>query len=171
MSATAAREYLDRFHARTHSLSAPLIDALAGPSRRCVVPELLELFTTALGGGGTSRAEAVRIARRGMLNVLRHCGIVAGTVEVHSTRWLDMPFGECFSFVEEDGMLEPLVDLGEPLERGQIMARIHHVAKTGAAPAEIRAGFSGLLAARHFPGLVKTGACAAVVAVQTSAPR
>ena len=31
--------------------------------------------TTELGGGGTSRAETVRIAKRGVLNVLRHCGL------------------------------------------------------------------------------------------------
>ena len=37
--------------------------------------------TTELGGGGTSRAETVRIARRGVLNVLRHAGIVSGAVE------------------------------------------------------------------------------------------
>ena len=47
--------------------------------------------TTELGGGGTSRAETVRIARRGVLNVLRHSGIVAGKVEMQPTRWLDMP--------------------------------------------------------------------------------
>ncbi|RUZ50828.1 N-alpha-acetyl diaminobutyric acid deacetylase DoeB, partial [Mesorhizobium sp. M7A.F.Ca.US.003.02.2.1] len=32
-------------------------------------------------------------------------------------------------------------------------------------PQEIRAKMSGMLAARHFPGLVKAGDCAAVVAV------
>ncbi len=38
--------------------------------------------------------------------------------------------------------------------------------RTGMAPVEIRAGLTGLLAARHFPGLVKAGDCAAVVAVE-----
>ncbi|MGO4833086.1 N-alpha-acetyl diaminobutyric acid deacetylase DoeB, partial [Rhizobiaceae sp. 2RAB30] len=32
-------------------------------------------------------------------------------------------------------------------------------------PLEMRAKMSGLLAARHFPGLVKAGDCVAVVAV------
>nr|MBA3326213.1 N-alpha-acetyl diaminobutyric acid deacetylase DoeB [Paracoccaceae bacterium] len=49
--------------------------------------------TTELGGGGTSRAATVRIARQGALNVLRHAGIVAGEVETRPTRWLDMPSG------------------------------------------------------------------------------
>ncbi|MER9894479.1 N(2)-acetyl-L-2,4-diaminobutanoate deacetylase DoeB [Mesorhizobium sp. M0119] len=128
--------------------------------------EMGKLFiTTELGGGGTSRAETVRIARRGVLNVLRHAGIVAGAVAMQPTRWLDMPSGDCFSFAEDDGMIETMIDLGEPVEEGQVLARIHSIGRTGGAPQEIRAKMSGLLAARHFPGLVKAGDCAAVVAV------
>jgi len=121
--------------------------------------------TTELGGGGTSRAETVRIARRGTLNVLRHAGIVSGAVEKTPTRWLDMPSGDCFSFAEDDGLIETMIDLGESVEAGQVVARIHPVGRTGGAPQEIRAKMSGVLAARHFPGLVKAGDCAAVLAV------
>ncbi|RUV76579.1 MAG: N-alpha-acetyl diaminobutyric acid deacetylase DoeB [Mesorhizobium sp.] len=128
--------------------------------------EMGKLFiTTELGGGGTSRAETVRIARRGVLNVLRHGGIVAGAVEMQPTRWLDMPSGDCFSFAEDDGMIETMIDLSEPVEEGQVLARIHSIGRTGAAPQEIRARMGGMLAARHFPGLVKAGDCTAVVAV------
>jgi N-alpha-acetyl-L-2,4-diaminobutyrate deacetylase len=121
--------------------------------------------TTELGGGGTSRAETVRIARRGTLNVLRHAGIVSGEVETQPTRWLDMPSGDCFSFAEDDGMIETMVDLGESVEKGAVVARIHPVGRTGGAPQEIRAKMAGVLTARHFPGLVKAGDCAAVLAV------
>lgn len=121
--------------------------------------------TTELGGGGTSRAETVRIARRGAANLLRHAGILEGEVERERTRWLDMPSGDCFSFAEHDGMIEPMVDLGGAVERGEVVARIHDITRTGDEPHEIRAKLSGMLAARHFPGLVKAGDCAAVVAV------
>lgn len=121
--------------------------------------------TTELGGGGTSRAETVRVARRGIMNVLRHEGIVAGDVEKQPTRWLDMPSGDCFSFAEDEGLIEPLVDLGETVVAGEVVARIHPVGRTGQAPAEIRAGLDGILSARHFPGLIKPGDCTAVVAV------
>jgi N-alpha-acetyl-L-2,4-diaminobutyrate deacetylase len=120
--------------------------------------------TTELGGGGTSRAETVRIARRGVMNVLKHAGIVAGGVEKTKTRWLDMPEG-CFSFAEHDGMIETMIDLGEPVGAGQVVARIHPIGRTGQAPQEIRTNLSGILAARHFPGLVQAGDCASVVAV------
>jgi N-alpha-acetyl-L-2,4-diaminobutyrate deacetylase len=121
--------------------------------------------TTELGGGGTARAETVRIARRGVMNVLRHVGIVAGSVERQPTRWLDMPSTDCFTFAEEDGLIEPLIDLGEPVRKGQEIARIHPIGRTGMQPHTIHAQMAGILAARHFPGLIKTGDCAAVVAV------
>jgi len=122
--------------------------------------------TTELGGGGTARAATVQIARRGVMNLLRHAGIVAGAPEPAPTRWLDMPSGDCFAFAEDDGMIEPMVDLGGPVARGQVVARIHPVTRTGLSPADIRARLAGLLVARHFPGLVKAGDCVAVVAVQ-----
>jgi N-alpha-acetyl-L-2,4-diaminobutyrate deacetylase len=124
--------------------------------------------TTELGGGGTSRAETVRIARRGALNVLRHAGIVAGDIERAPTRWLHMPSNDCFVFSEHDGMIEPRTDLGEPVRLGQVIARVHAIGVTGVAPQEIRSRVDGILVARHFPGLVKSGDCAAVLAVVVS---
>ncbi|CAN5629160.1 N(2)-acetyl-L-2,4-diaminobutanoate deacetylase DoeB [soil metagenome] len=121
--------------------------------------------TTELGGGGTARAATVAIARRGAANLLRHAGILAGAVEAAPTRWLDMPSADCFTFAEEDGLIEPVVDLGGTVAAGELVARIHPVSRTGLPPHEIRAGLKGLLAGRHFPGLVKAGDCAAVVAV------
>ncbi len=128
------------------------------------VEEMGKVFvTTELGGGGTARAETVAIAKRGAINVLRHAGIVGGKIDQRETRWLDMPSGDCFSFAEDEGLIETMVDLGDPVKEGQVIARIHPIGRTGAAPAEIRAKLSGLLAARHFPGLVKPGDCVAVI--------
>jgi N2-acetyl-L-2,4-diaminobutanoate deacetylase len=124
--------------------------------------------TTELGGGGTSTAATVRIARRGVANVLRHAGILAGAVVRRPTRWLDMPSGNCFCFAEEDGLIETMVDLGERVTEGQVVARIHQIGRTGAAPQEIKTRMSGILTARHFPGLVKAGDCASVVAVEVA---
>ena len=121
--------------------------------------------TTELGGGGTARAATVAIARRGTANLLRHAGLLAGPPEPAPTTWLDMPSDDCFAFAEDDGLIEPAVDLGAPVAAGDLLARIHPITRTGLAPSELRARLSGLLVARHFPGLVKAGDCAAVVAV------
>ena len=123
------------------------------------------LVTTELGGGGTARAETVRIARRGLRNLLIHAGILDATPEAVDSVMLDMPDGDCFVFSAGAGMLDPLVDLGEPVDAGQVIARIWPLERTGAAPVEYRARRAGLLTARHFPGLVQAGDCLAVVAV------
>ncbi len=139
--------------------------------------------TTELGGGGTARAETAGIAKRGVRNLLVHAGILAAEpapsatrwLDIPSatrwldmpsaTRWLDMPSAACFTFAEDDGLIEPLVDLGAAVSAGQPVARIHPTQRTGLAPVDLAAGLDGILAARHFPGLVKQGDCAAVVAV------
>ncbi len=124
-------------------------------------------ITTELGGGGTARAATVKIAKRGVMNVLKHADIVGGTIEKAPTQWLDMPSGDCFHFSEADGLIETMVDLGETVTEGQVLARIHPVNRTDLPTQEVRAKMSGMLAARHFPGLVQIGDCAAVVAVLT----
>ncbi len=121
--------------------------------------------TTELGGGGTARAETAAIARRGVRNLLIHAGILNADPAPTPTRWLDMPSGECFTFAEDAGLLEPLVDLGAAVAAGDAVARIHPATRTGLTPVELRAGLDGLLVARHFPGLIQPGDCAAVVAV------
>ncbi|QLL65718.1 N(2)-acetyl-L-2,4-diaminobutanoate deacetylase DoeB [Sinorhizobium mexicanum] len=122
-------------------------------------------ITTELGGGGTATARSAGIAKRGVRNVLRAAGILKGAVETSKTEWLDMPDGDCFSFAEDGGLIEPLVDLGDKVRKDDLVARIYPIGRTGAEPVAIKAKMDGLLAARHFPGLVKQGDCVAVVAV------
>ena len=120
-------------------------------------------ITTELGEGDTSRAETIAIARRGLRALLCHAGILSGAVEARPTRWLDMPSADCFLFSEEAGLIEPCLDLGGTVRRGQTLARVYPTGRTGVTPQEYQARVDGVLAARHFPGLVKPGDCIAVV--------
>ena len=122
--------------------------------------------TTELGGGGTATAASARIAINGARNVLRHAGILAGAVERSDSVMLDMPGDDCFHFATRDGLLHPLVDLGEEVAAGQPIARIWPNDRSGVEPVEVCANRDGLLAARHFPGLVQSGDCLAVLAVR-----
>ncbi|OJF95592.1 N(2)-acetyl-L-2,4-diaminobutanoate deacetylase DoeB [Pararhizobium antarcticum] len=122
-------------------------------------------ITTELGGGGTATARSAGIAKRGVINVLRRAGIAAGDADLSPTQWLDMPGIDCFSFAEEGGLIEPLVDMGETVIKDQMIARIYPLGRTGAQPSEVLAKMDGMLCARHFPGLVKAGDCVAVLAI------
>ncbi len=121
-------------------------------------------ISTELGGGGTATARTVAIARRGLRNLLIHAGILDGRPVRADTVMLDMPSGDCFTFSEHDGLIEPCIDLGQSVARGDLIARIWPVERTGLPPAEYRARLDGVLAGRHFPGLAKMGDCIAVLA-------
>jgi N2-acetyl-L-2,4-diaminobutanoate deacetylase len=123
--------------------------------------------TTELGGAGTATARSIGIAKRGVRNVLIHSGILSGVVARGDSIKLDMPSTDCFAFSETEGLIEPCVDLGEPLARGDVIARVHSAVRTGEAPVAYRARLDGILAARHAPGLIGIGDCLGVVAVRT----
>ena len=126
--------------------------------------------TTELGGAGTASARSIQIARKGILNLLSHAGILPGAPDVQSTQWLDMPSSDCFTFAEDDGLVAFVRDLGETIRAGETIARVYPVGKTGLAPIDYRAAMDGVLAARHVPGLIKAGDCLSVIATVTGEP-
>jgi N-alpha-acetyl-L-2,4-diaminobutyrate deacetylase len=121
--------------------------------------------TTELGGAGTATARSIGIAKRGVRNVLVHSGILSGAIQHATSIMLDMPSADCFVFSESEGLIEPCVDLGEPVAKDDVIARVHATGRTGEAPVEYRARLDGILAARHAPGLIGIGDCLGVVAV------
>ena len=121
--------------------------------------------TTELGGAGTATALSVQIARKGIRNLLIHAGIMNGEPDLAPTVQLDMPDDACFTFAQAAGLVEYLVDLGDPVTKGQTIARIWSADRTGEKPVECHANRDGILTARHVPGLIKIGDFAALVAV------
>lgn len=120
--------------------------------------------STELGGGGSATARSVAVADRGVRQFLIHCGICRGELEQRPTVRLDMPDGDCYVTSLHDGLLEMCRDLGDTVKRGELIARVHDVRRTGTAPVDYHAQRNGLLAARHFPGLIGCGDTLAVVA-------
>ena len=122
-------------------------------------------ISTELGGGGTTTAHTVGIAKKGIRNILRHAGITAGELEVDRTLNLDMPDKNCYVFSESNGLLEPCVDLGTRVKAGDLIGRVHNVEHTGLAPTEYCAKIDGVIAGKHFPGKIAMGDFLSVVAV------
>jgi N2-acetyl-L-2,4-diaminobutanoate deacetylase len=123
--------------------------------------------STELGGGGSSTAKSVAITERGVHGFLAHAGIIEKETaqgQARTTTLLDMPDSDCYTTSEHAGMLEMCLDLGDIVQAGDVLARVHDITRTGTAPVEYRAKRAGLLAARHFPGLVQTGDTVAVIA-------
>jgi N2-acetyl-L-2,4-diaminobutanoate deacetylase len=129
--------------------------------------EMGKIFvSTELGGGGTARPETIGVAKRGVRNVLRHAGIVGGPAERRESIRLDMPDGACYVACEQGGLVEFCVELGAAVRRGDRIARVWDVERSGRAPVDYEAARDGVLAGRHFPGLVQSGDTIGVVAIR-----
>ncbi len=122
-------------------------------------------ISTELGGGGAPQPRHVAVARRGVMNLLKHAGVVEGQPEIGPSCDLDMPDGRCFVSCEHEGLFEPCVELGAPVVKDQVIARVYDLNRTGLQPAEYKSQLDGLFVARHNPGLIRMGDIVGVVAV------
>lgn len=125
--------------------------------------------TTELGGGGTTTRATLAVAERGVRNLLKHFGILAGKPETRAslglppTRRMTMP-DAAYVVSDDAGLLEMLVDVDDPVKQGQPIARIYRVEAPGVAPAVYAAGCDGVLLGRSHLCLVKPGDFLAMVA-------
>ena len=102
-----------------------------------------------------------------MHGFLAHAGVIARSGFAQGNRTttlLDMPDSVCYTTSEHSGLLEMCHELGDFVKEGDVLARVYDATRTGAMPVEYIARRGGLLAARHFPGLVQIGDTVAVVA-------
>lgn len=139
-----------------------------------VVEETGKVFMfTELGGGGTATPDSVGVAERGVRNVLKHYGMIEGKpsrredLGMPKTRLMETPDENAYTVADETGLFECLVDLGDEVQEGQLIARIHSIEKTALEPGDYYANRSGTLIGRHFPGLARPGDCLAVIGVDT----
>ena len=96
------------------------------------------VVSTELGGGGHVAASTHRLASSGLANVLRHFGVLAGEVEPPASLATILMATELDDYLlaPESGLWETLVDLGELVESGQPIGRIHNLERPE-RPAEI----------------------------------
>ena len=123
-------------------------------------------ITTELGGGGTARADTVAIAKKGIANLMKHAGIRSGPLAQAPSVSLEMPELDCFVQSETAGLLEVIVALGDPVQKGQTLALVHDVTRTGLKPVSYHSPISGIFAGRHASGLIALGDMVAVIAVE-----
>lgn len=127
---------------------------------------------TELGGGGTATPGSIALAERCARNMLAHFEITQPATDAPAaaqprTRMMDTPDASSYVIADDNGLLEPLVDLGEPVSAGQAVVRIHTVEKTEAEPRVYHAGRSGMLIGRRWPGIASSGDCLAVIAIDS----
>ena len=132
---------------------------MAAAAERGIVP-----LATEMGGTGQVTPECLRYCEAGTRRVLRHIGVWNGPIGADEqpaaeTRMLTAETWESFCYASEDGLFEPLVELGDEVEKGQLAARIHTPETPWRAPAEVNFEASGLVVCKRVPGRTERGDC------------
>jgi len=105
------------------------------------------VVSTELGGGGHVNAEIHRLAASGLANVLRHVGVLEGEVVGRDSppTFLTATEPENFVLAPEAGLFETLVALGERVESGQPVGRVHCIERPDREPEVAYAGNDGIV--------------------------
>jgi len=124
---------------------------------------------TELGGWGRVSIEGVRIARRGLRNILRHTGVIEGTPETSQrngspgTRHMKVANSRCYSFAPAAGTFEPCNLVGDAVRAGEPAGYLHFVEDIDREPVQVTHGAEGILWMSAGPGRVARGDTVAVV--------
>lgn len=124
---------------------------------------------TELGGWGRVNIEGVRVAERGVRNVLHHFGILEGRPEVAqtkatgATRHMMVRDFRCYTFAPSGGLFEPGHLAGADVREGELAGVLHFVEDIARPPTKLRYAVSGVLWMASGPGRVQRGDVVAVV--------
>ena len=105
------------------------------------------VVSTELGGGGHVTAEIHRLAASGLANVLRHFGALEGEPVRRESPPTLLMATEQDNYVPapESGLFETLVDLGDRVEQGQPVGRMHFLERVDREPETIQAKTDGIV--------------------------
>ena len=124
------------------------------------------VVTTEMGGAGQCSPEVLRITERGVRNVMIHFGLMGGEID---TPPADLPVFAAtdranYHLSPANGLYESFLEVGAEVDTGQPVGQVHFPETHDRVPAPVMARNSGVLICRRFPGNIKQGDCAAVIA-------
>lgn len=174
MHAVADKSVLKRTLALATAFGAPFNVVFWGVDEGATLTSSVERrgilsIGTELGGYGRVSVEGVRIVERGLRNVLKHLGMVAGTPDTGqrdgsaATRHMMVRDTAGYVFCPADGLFEPRHVSGQPVRQGEIAGQVHFVEDFTRKPVTLRYGASGTLWMAMGPGRCHKGDALAVV--------
>jgi len=104
---------------------------------------------------------------QGVHNFLRFAGVLAPTepaLQPKETRLMEVSSRDHYVYAPEAGLLEPLVDLGAEVKKGQLAAQVHFVDNPARAPVPCYFRRDGMAVCQRFFGRVERGDCVAHLA-------
>jgi predicted deacylase len=109
------------------------------------------VISTELGGGGHVTAEIHRLAASGLANVLRHEGVIAGAPITRAALGKPDPTllmatdVDDYVLAPETGLFETLVSLGQHVDPGQPVGRLHFLERPERPPEVVEAPNGGIV--------------------------
>jgi len=135
----------------TRSFGAPISLVLRELDSRGMLDTVVEesgkiFISTELGGGGFVSPRTLSIAENGIRNILRHFAILPEIDEtVPETRFMETPENEGYIMSPNEGLYEPLVELGKQVNKGQLIGRLHSLTEIDSPALEITSKIEGML--------------------------
>ena len=127
------------------------------------------VVSTELGGGGHVTAAVHRVARSGLANVLRHFGVLAGDVATRESLGLAPRVivratePENYLLAPDSGLWETVVDVGQRVEAGQLLGRVHFIDRPEREPTPVHAQNGGFVCSVRAIATTQQGDNVAVV--------
>jgi N-alpha-acetyl-L-2,4-diaminobutyrate deacetylase len=124
---------------------------------------------TELGGWGRVNVEGVRIAERGLANVMKHLGMIDGAPDTAQrdgtpgTRHMGVKGSAGYVFAPADGLFEPKHLAAQDVRAGDLAGIVHFPEDWAREPIELRYRASGVLWMAMGPGRCRKGDVVAVV--------
>ena len=113
-----------------------------------------------LGGGGAVSVTSARIAYEGTCRVLAHLGVARiAAPGAKPVRLLDVGGSDYYVYAPEDGVFEPLVDLGDEVVAGREAGRIHFPDTPWREPVVTHFARGGVVFCRRVPARTRRGDC------------
>lgn len=145
-----------------------LLELDTGGMLDSAVEDMGKIFiSTELGGGAFVTPRTMQFAHRGVRNLLKHFGLMEGEIELpaEGTRLMEVPDDGGYTMALADGLYEPFVEVGEPVEPGMPLGRIYFPASPEHEPMTVTAKRAGLLITRAGRGWVRRGDTIGVMAI------
>lgn len=114
-----------------------------------------------LGGGGSLSMTTAHLAYEGTCRVLAHLGVAhhIATSAAGPVRRLEVGGSDYYVHAPEDGVFEPLVDLGEEVAAGREAGRIHFPDTPWRNPVVTHFARAGVVFCRRVPARTRRGDC------------
>lgn len=130
---------------------------LAAAAQRCGAI----CITAELGGGGTIRSDLVALAENGVRRILCYCGALqsAAPAPERPPRLMEVCGPDYYVFAPQNGLIEPLADLGDVVTEGRLAALLYAPERPWDEPTAVTFRHGGTVICKRGVGRASQGDC------------